>query len=317
MSLAIGVDIGGTKVAAGLVSETGEILRRERRPTPSTDPAAVAAVVASVVADLRAESDVSAVGVGAAGFIDADRSTVLFAPNLAWRQEPLRDSLSSLIGLPVVVENDANAMAWAEYRFGAGVGVSSLVALTVGTGIGAGLVLDGHLYRGAFGMAGEPGHLRVVPDGLPCGCGNRGCWEMYASGSALMREARDLIHSGSPHAAALSDACGGEPDRLRGIDITALAEQGDAAAGELLADLGRWVGEGAASVAAILDPELIVLGGGVSEAGELLLEPARAAFRRQLTGRGHRPEARFALATLGNSAGIIGAAALAAEGVGS
>ena len=296
MSLAIGVDIGGTKVAAGLVSETGEILRRERRPTPSTDPAAVAAVVASVVADLRAESDVSAVGVGAAGFIDPGRSTVLFAPNLAWRQEPLRDSLSSLIGLPVVVENDANAMAWAEYRFGAGVGVSSLVALTVGTGIGAGLVLDGHLYRGAFGMAGEPGHLRVVPDGLPCGCGNRGCWEQYCSGRALVREA----------------AARGGP-WTEGPAVTLAAQSGHREAIAAFVAVGTWLGQGLADVSAVLDPGRFVIGGGVGAAGDLLLEPARRRFADVLIGRGYRPIPDIVPASLGVDAGLIGAADLARE----
>jgi glucokinase len=158
--------------------------------------------------------------------------------------------------------------------------------------------------------------MRVIPDGIRCGCGNRGCWEMYASGTALIREARELVRSGSPHAGRLSDLCGGDADRLSGVDVTDAAKEGDPAAAELLADLGTWVGEGAASVTAILDPELIVIGGGVADAGDLLLDPARAAFRRQLTGRGHRPEARFALASLGNDAGIIGAAALAAESLG-
>jgi glucokinase len=168
--------------------------------------------------------------------------------------------------------------------------------------------------RGAFGVAAELGHMRVVPDGLRCGCGNRGCWEQYASGRALVREARELVASGTPHAARLSELCAGDPAELSGPDVTRAATEGDPAAVELLADLGTWIGEGAASVAAILDPELIVLGGGVSDAGALLLDPAHAAFRRQLTGRGYRPEARFALARLGNDAGMIGAADLAARG---
>jgi glucokinase len=155
--------------------------------------------------------------------------------------------------------------------------------------------------------------MRVVPGGIRCGCGNRGCFEMYASGTALIREATDLVLSGSPLGARLAELCGGDPARLKGPDVTTAAVEGDPAAIELLADLGVWIGEGLASVAAILDPELIVLGGGVSEAGALLIDPALAAFRRQLTGRGHRPEARFDLARLGNDAGMIGAADLAAQ----
>jgi glucokinase len=191
-----------------------------------------------------------------------------------------------------------------------------MVLVTVGTGIGGGVVVDSRLVRGAFGIAGELGHMRVVPDGIRCGCGNRGCWEVYASGNALVREARELLASGALQAAAIAQACGGDPGALKGADITTLAQSGDPASIELIADLGRWVGEGAASVAAILDPELVVIGGGVVAAGDLLLEPARTAYGRQLTGRGHRPVAPIVAAALGNDAGLIGVAALAAEGVG-
>ncbi|HET7660836.1 MAG TPA: ROK family glucokinase [Oryzihumus sp.] len=316
MSATIGLDIGGTKIAGGLVSPTGTILARGRRVTPAHDPDRIAVEVADLVRELSDGADVTGVGVACAGFIDATGSTVLFAPNLAWRDEPLKRRLQATIDLPVIIDNDANAAAWGEFRFGAARDVDDMVLITVGTGIGGGVVTGGHLLRGAYGIAAELGHMRVVPDGIRCGCGNRGCWEMYASGNALVREARELVRSGTPHAARLSELCAGDPDKLSGHDITSAAAQGDPAAVELLADLGRWIGEGAASVTAILDPELIVLGGGVADAGALLLDPAQAAFRRQLTGRGHRPEARFAVASLGNDAGIIGAAALVAEAVG-
>ena len=316
MSATIGLDIGGTKIAGGLVSPTGTILARGRRVTPAHDPDRIAVEVADLVRELSEGADVVGVGVACAGFIDATGSTVLFAPNLAWRDEPLKRRLQATIDLPVIIDNDANAAAWGEFRFGAARDVDDMVLITVGTGIGGGVVTGGHLLRGAYGIAAELGHMRVVPDGIRCGCGNRGCWEMYASGNALVREARELVRSGTPHAARLSELCAGDPDKLSGHDITSAAAQGDPAAVELLADLGRWIGEGAASVTAILDPELIVLGGGVADAGALLLDPAQAAFRRQLTGRGHRPEARFAVASLGNDAGIIGAAALVAEAVG-
>ncbi|HET7304282.1 MAG TPA: ROK family glucokinase [Segeticoccus sp.] len=315
MTLTIGLDIGGTKIGGGVVDDRGTLLATGRKPSPAQDPDAIAGAAADLVRELSAGRDVAAVGVACAGFIDKSGATVLFAPNLAWRDEPMKRRLESALELPVIIENDANAAAWGEFRFGPARDVDDMVFLTVGTGVGGGVVLDGRLLRGAWGVAAELGHMRVVPDGIRCGCGNRGCWEQYSSGNALLREARDLVSSGSPHAAKLIEACGGEPDRLRGTDVTRLADDGDPAALELVADLGRWLGEGAASVAAILDPELIVLGGGVSEAGDLLLEPAQTAYRRQLTGRGHRPEARFALATLGNAAGIIGAATLAAEGV--
>jgi glucokinase len=309
----IGLDIGGTKISGGVIDDKGTILAQARRDTPALDPDAIIAAAASLTAELSGEHKIDAVGVACAAFVDRSGSTVYFSPNLAWRDEPLKKNLESALQLPVIIENDANAAAWGEFCFGAAVDATTMVMLTVGTGIGGGVVTDGALMHGAFGVAAELGHMRVVPGGIRCGCGNRGCWEMYASGNALVREAQDLVLSGSPLASRLVELCQGNPARLTGPDITRAAVQGDPAAIELLADLGVWVGEGLASVAAILDPELIVLGGGVSEAGTLLIDPAAAAFHRNLTGRGHRPEARFALASLGNDAGMIGAANLAAR----
>jgi len=186
MSLAIGVDVGGTKVAAGVVDPAGKIIERIKRPTPAASPAGTEQVIIEVVNQLRAGYDISAVGVGAAGFVDETRSVVMFAPNLAWRDEPVKKRIEDRLGCTVLVENDANAAAWAEVRFGAAQDHDQVVLIAVGTGIGAGLVLDGRLYRGRWGAAGEPGHYRVVPDGRLCGCGNRGCWEQYCSGSALV-----------------------------------------------------------------------------------------------------------------------------------
>ena len=314
MSATIGLDIGGTNINGGVIDSDGAILARGRRDTPAHDAGAIVEEAAALIRELSVGHKISAVGVACAAYINRSGSLVFFSPNLAWRDEPLKQRLGSAVDLPVMIENDANAAAWGEFRFGAALEVDDVVMLTVGTGLGGGVVVDGVLIRGAFGVAAELGHMRVVRDGRRCGCGNRGCWEQYASGSALVREARELVASGSPHAARLSDLCAGDPAALSGPDVTTAATQGDPAAVELLADLGTWIGEGAASVAAILDPELIVLGGGVSDAGALLLDPARAAFRRQLTGRGYRPEARFALARLGNDAGMIGAADLAARG---
>jgi glucokinase len=307
----IGLDIGGTKISGCILDSNGVILARARKGSPAHDPGAIVDEAADLIRELSLEREIDAVGVACAGLIDRTGSTVLFAPNLAWRDLPLKQLLESALDLPVTIENDANAAAWGEFRFGAAVGTGDMVLVTVGTGIGGGVVTNGVLLRGAFGIAGELGHMRVVPGGVRCGCGNRGCWEQYASGNALVREARELVVSGTPHAARLSELCAGDPDRLTGPDVTRAAAEGDPAAIELLSDLGTWIGEGAASVAAILDPELVVLGGGVAEAGGLLIDPAVVAFRRQLTGRGHRPEARFVLASLGNDAGMIGAADLA------
>ncbi|MEQ7123346.1 ROK family glucokinase [Actinopolymorpha sp. B11F2] len=309
--LTIGVDVGGTKIAAGLVDEAGAIVAEARKETPATCPQEIVAAIVDVVAELRADHDAEAIGVGAAGFVDASRSTVLFAPNLALRDEPLKEAVEKRTSLPVVVENDANAAAWAEFQFGAGRDVDDMILLTIGTGLGGGLVLSGELYRGAFGVGGEVGHLRVVPGGYLCGCGNKGCWEQYASGSALVREAREFARSSPPQAARLLELADGQADRIEGPMVSTAAAEGDVAARELLEDLGRWLGEGIASLAAVLDPAAVVVGGGVSEAGDLLLEPARQSFGRQLTARGHRPVLEIRLATLGNEAGIIGAADLA------
>ncbi|MFQ6170569.1 ROK family glucokinase [Oryzobacter sp. R7] len=314
--LAIGLDIGGTKVAGGVVDADGSVLRTARRDTPhrSTSPRVVEDTIVSVVDELLGApgaEDVVAVGIGAAGFVAADRSTVVFAPHLSWRNEPLRDALGQRVDLPIFVDNDANAGIWAEHRFGAGRGESHLVMVNLGTGIGGGIVIDGHVIRGRFGIAGEFGHMQVVPDGIRCECGNRGCWEQYASGNALVREARSLMSAGSPVVSDLFDRVGGRPEDLTGPLVTEAAREGDALAVELLGEIGRWLGVGMANLAAALDPGTFVVGGGVSAAGELLLAPAREAFRRQLTGRGYRPEARIVAAELGNEAGLVGAADLA------
>ena len=310
-SLAIGIDIGGTKMAAGVVDEAGTVVEQVRRDTPSSSPSATEQTIVEVVNELASRHEVTAVGIGAAGFIDADRSSVRFSPHLAWREEPLREAISSRVGIPVVIENDANAAAWAEWRFGAGRGAAVLACVNLGTGIGGGLVVNGALLRGGYGMAAEFGHVTVVPGGHRCECGNRGCWEQYASGNALVREARELAASKSPVAQGLLTLVGGDADAITGLVVTEAAKARDPAAVELFQDVGRWLGLGLAGLAAALDPTMFVIGGGVSEAGELLLGPAREAFGRSLTGRGYRPEALIVAAALGNDAGFIGAADLA------
>jgi len=311
MALTIGVDVGGTKIAAGVVDDGGEILEQARRSSPAKDSDAIADAIADAVADLGRRHDVHAVGVGAAGFVDAARSTVLIAPNLAWRDEPLREELEKRTRLPVVIENDANAAAWGEFQFGAGHDVDDLLLVTVGTGIGGGLVLDGALYRGAFGVAAEIGHLRMVPDGRPCGCGQRGCWEQYASGSALMKTVREDARRGSTRAAMLLEFAGGDIEDITGQMVTRAANEGDAYAREKMTEIGTWLGEGIAALAAVLDPATVAVGGGVAEAGDMLLAPATEAFRASLTGSGHRPVLDVRVAQLGNKAGLIGAADLA------
>lgn len=310
MSLAIGVDIGGTKVAGGVVDTEGRVIDRERRNTPGHDAQDIESIIADVVTTLAGRHEVHAVGVGAAGWIANDHATVLFSPHLAWRNEPLRQALAERISLPLIVENDANAAAWAEYRFGAAQGEAVVVCVTLGTGIGGGLVVGGSVYRGAYGLACEYGHMTVVPDGRRCACGNLGCWEMYASGRALARDARELALE-SPVAAARMVELAGSVDALSGPVVTAAATAGDPAAESICTAMGRWLGRGLANLAAVIDPSMFVIGGGVSEAGELLLRPAREEFAHTLTGRGFRPRASVQLAGLGPDAGLVGAADLA------
>jgi len=311
VTLTIGVDVGGTKVAAGVVDEHGAILALTRRDTPADDPAKTADVIADAVRELIASHEVSAIGLGAAGFVDATRSTVMFAPNLAWRDEPLRAAMEERLGLPAVVENDANAAAWAEARFGAGRGEDNVVVITVGTGIGGGIVVGGHLLRGRYGVAAEIGHFNIVPDGRRCGCGLQGCWEQYASGRALVQEAYEQAIASPALASELLRLAGGKAEGITGPIVTEAAQSGDVAALQCFDEVGRWLGRGIAQLAAILDPGVFVIGGGVSAAGELLREPAVRAFRKHLTARGHRPTADVRIAELGPEAGIVGAADLA------
>ncbi|KRE55531.1 ROK family glucokinase [Phycicoccus sp. Soil748] len=313
--LAVGIDIGGTKVAGGLVAQNGTVVARARRDTPhrSKSPGVVEDTIVEVVSELLdlAEDPVVAVGIGAAGFVAADRATVVFAPHLSWRGEPLEANLQRRVPVPISVDNDANAAAWAEWRFGAAQGETHLMMITLGTGIGGALLFDGQVVRGRYGIAGEFGHMQVVPGGQRCECGNRGCWEQYASGNALVREARSLMTANSPVASDLLDRVEGDPMALTGPLITQAAREGDPTATELLGEIGQWLGIGIANLAAAFDPGTFVIGGGVSAAGDLLLAPARATFRRHLTGRGYRPEAQIVAAQLGNDAGLIGAADLA------
>lgn len=315
---ALGVDIGGTKIAVGVVDAKGRILAKVRRQTQPDHPESIDAAIADAVAELSADYDVTAVGLAAAGFASSDRNRMTFAPNIAWRDYPLGDKVREAIGrddLTVVVENDANAAGWAEFVHGAGVGTSHMVMLTIGTGLGAAIVVDGEMTRGAYGFAAELGHVRLVPEGHPCGCGQRGCWEQYASGSALTREARRAAVDRPVRAAALLELAGGEPTAITGPHVTQAAMAGDELGVELLAELGRGIGAGAASIAAVLDPEVFVVGGGVIAAGDLLLDPAREAFEDLLTARHHRPLPPILPAAMANDAGIVGAAALAREAV--
>jgi glucokinase len=306
---AIGIDIGGTKIAGALVDAEGQIVLEERVPSPAGDPEAMVDAVVGLIERLSANHEVIGAGVAAAGFIDADQSTIIYAPNISWRNEPFKAKLEAKLSIPVIIENDANAAGWAEYKYGAGRGYKHMIMLTIGTGVGGAVIADSRMLRGGFGIAGELGHIRVVPDGLLCGCGQHGCLESYASGSALLRAAKELAASGDPEGARLREI-EAETGKLTGLEVYQAILEGDAGALRILGDLGSWLGQAIGSLVAVLDPEVVVIGGGVSAAGDLLLNPIREAYLAHLPARGYRPELKITAAEFVNDAGVVGAADL-------
>lgn len=306
---AIGIDIGGTKIAGALVDAEGKIVLEERVPSPAGDPEAMVDAVVGLIERLSANHEVIGAGVAAAGFIDADQSTIIYAPNISWRNEPFKAKLEAKLSIPVIIENDANAAGWAEYKYGAGRGFKHMVMLTIGTGVGGAVIADSRMLRGGFGIAGELGHIRVVPDGLLCGCGQHGCLESYASGSALLRAAKELAASGDPEGARLREI-EAEAVKLTGLEVYQAILEGDPGALRILGDLGSWLGQAIGSLVAVLDPEVVVIGGGVSAAGDLLLNPIREAYLAHLPARGYRPELKITAAEFVNDAGVVGAADL-------
>jgi glucokinase len=312
MSLTVGVDVGGTKVLGGVVDASGKVLATSRRDTPRKGGSELTKTIAEVALELMQSHSVSAVGVSAAGFVSSDRKTMLATPNIAdWNGVQLDLELTKLIGLPVVIENDANAAAWGEAKFGAGRNQAHMMMLTIGTGVGGGIVVNNQLYRGAFGIAAEFGHLRVVPEGHLCGCGARGCFEQYASGSALGRHAREAISASPDLARNLLARGDGTIDGLTGQAITDAAREGDAVALAAFQTTAQYLGAGIASLAVLLDPSCVVIGGGVIDAGEILLAPTREAMKRYMPFAGKHPYPEIVAAELGNEAGLVGVADLA------
>ncbi|MEN9693101.1 MAG: hypothetical protein RLZZ330_745 [Actinomycetota bacterium] len=311
MSLAIGVDLGGTKIAAGVVNETGQVVDQITSPTPKDTTASVVNELAVTIKKLADKHSVKDVCVAAPGFVDADRTEVLFTANLPMRNVKLKTELETITGLNVVIENDANAAAWAEYKYGTAKGAKNAVMLTVGTGLGGGLVLNGKLIRGSYGVAAEVGHMNLVADGLSCGCGLSGCWEQYASGSALLRTARKLAQENRDAAEILLSFGDRTPEGVEGVHISQAAESGCPVALSAFAELGAALGRGMASLAALLDPEIFVIGGGVSVSSKFFMPACEETFGKLLTARLYRPLAKIALAQMGNDAGLIGAADLA------
>jgi glucokinase len=312
LDVSIGIDVGGTKVLGGAVDKNGVIQKKVRRDTPKSGGEALNQVIAEVIEELLHEFPSNFIGISAAGLVSSDRRTMLGAPNIAnWDGVDIAGAIDKLIGIKVIVENDANAAAWAEAYHGAGRGEKNVLILTVGTGLGGAVVINGELYRGSHGTAAEFGHVRVVPDGHLCGCGVNGCFEQYSSGTSLMRRAKAAIEK-DPHAARSLLALGdGTVTELTGAHITKAAISGDALAIKILGETGDWLGMGIATLAMVFDPALVIIGGGVVEAGELLLGPARIAMERVMPFAGKHPSPRIVAAKLENDAGLIGVADLA------
>ena len=320
--LTVGIDIGGTSVRAAVVDQHCNVIASRRAFTPRT-VTDTEDVLSRLIAELAAEHEVGAAGLAVAGFVSTDRSRVMFAPHLAWRGDPVPARLSARLGMPVVMDHDVNSAAWAEYRRGAAQGSPVALLIALGTGIGAGLVVDGVIYRGAHGVAPELGHVVVVPGGRPCPCGKRGCWERYCSGTALAQTAVELL-DGTPDGAtplpradrSASPLATVAPAAITGTMVAASAANGDPVSLAAMAELSRWLGVGLAMATDILDPEVIVIGGGVATAAALYLPRAIAELSPAITGAGHRPEPRVVVARFGDRAGIIGAALLAGAAVG-
>jgi glucokinase len=321
-AVGIGVDIGGTKVLGVAVDSTGSVKAEAREPTPQIAPMGegaedVADAVAAVVTDVRlalgADAERLPVGVGAPGMVDR-HGVLRYAPNL---QAATGADLPALLEprlapARVIVENDANCALYAEHTVGAGRHCDDLLLVTLGTGIGGGVLSGGRIVLGGFGFAAEVGHMMINPSGPPCPCGHRGCWERYASGAGLGMLAREAAEAGRlPNAVALA---GGDPEAVRGEHVTQAARSGDEAAAAVFDELGWWVAAGLANLTAVLDPARIVLGGGLVGAQDLLLVPTRRAYQELVEGSTRRPHVDIVPAALGEHAGAVGAALVAAAG---
>ena len=304
---AIGVDIGGTKIAAAVVSPEGKILNEVRYPTQAVPPNRLIKTISDAITEVRDGFEVGGACLAVPGFVMAAENKVIFAPNLHEIENiRLDEEMSPLTGMSVTVENDANAAAWGEFRFGAGKDVDHQVFITLGTGVGGGVITHGVLLRGAQGAGGELGHVTLDPTGPRCGCGNHGCLEAFASGTAMQRRAREVANERP--ASALGRLA--TERHVLGEDVTRLAEEGDEAAVAVLEEAGKWLGIGLAGFVNVFNPEVVAIGGGASRAGEFVLGPARDEVHLRARSPS-RDLVEIKLATLGPGSGVLGAAALA------
>jgi glucokinase len=313
----VGVDLGGSTINVGVVPfDGGTVLGMRSLPTePQRGPKAVvdriAKMIRDAVRDARREAElreeaVIGVGLGSPGPLDRETGTILDTPNLGWRNFPLRDLIANAVGLDVVLDNDANAATLGEWWLGAARGADPVVGVTLGTGIGGGIVLGGRVYHGASDAAGEFGHMTIDSTGRKCNCGNYGCLEAYASGPAIAARAVEGLETGS--SSLLPDMVGGELDRISAATVYEAIVAGDAYAADVMRETAKFLGTGLANLINLLNPELIVISGGVTRAGDHLFEPLRAEVRRRAFSEA-ADACRIVSSELGDMAGVIGAAA--------
>lgn len=309
-ALTIGVDIGGTKVSAGVVDSNGNMISSDKRSTPISGGVELIATIIDLIKSFQSKYEIAGIGISIAALISADQGTIVGAPNIANLSKlNFVEELKKSFNLPVVAENDANSAMWAEYKFGSAKNLNPVMFFIIGTGMGGGLVIDGKLFKGANGIGAEFGHMIVQPNGIKCGCGANGCIEQYASGSALMRYAKEEMKADPIKAKELlkySDASGD----ISGATLTTAAKQGNEIALSAFNKQADWLGSACASYTLLLDPQAIVIGGGVVEAGELFLNPVRLAMEKYMPFAGSHLLPKIVAAKYGNDAGLIGAADL-------
>ena len=313
MKLYIGIDLGGTNIGAGIVDENGKILLQDEVPTGASRPfQEVIKDMAGLVEAIIEQggytvSDIESIGIGSPGSMDREQGKVVFANNLGWRHVPVREELQKYIDLPVYLENDANVAGLAESVAGACQGVDNSVTITLGTGVGSGIIIDGKPYSGSHGVGAELGHIIVHAGGRQCNCGNRGCLEEYASASALIREGRKVAKENPD--SLIAKSADGDLDKVNAKVVIDAAKAGDTKALEVFDNYIYYLTMGIITTINMLDPSIIAIGGGVSKAGDFLLDAIRKSVDEHIFYK-DKPYAKIYLSELGNDAGIIGAAML-------
>jgi len=306
--LTIGIDIGGTKISAGVVDSSGNLIDSSKCSTPAEGGKDLISSVVNLVKELNKKHEIKGIGISIAALISSDYGTIVGAPNIANLSKlNFVNEIKEEFKLPIIVENDANAAMWAEFKFGNAKGLNPVMFFIIGTGVGGGLVIDGKLFKGANGIGAEFGHMCVVPNGLLCGCGSKGCIEQYASGGALIRYANEALLANPDKSEELLSFGEG---KLSGTALTKAAKAGNELALAAFSKQADWLGLACASYSLIIDPQAIIIGGGVVDAGELFLAPVRAAMRKYMPFAESHVPPKIIAAKFGNDAGLIGAADL-------